>query len=94
MHAESQYLLPLLEAGGSGYVLKAGADTELIEAIRTVHRGEVFLYPARRPSCWSMATWTAPRARTSPSTVLTEREREVLSSSPRATAARRSPSNW
>src|SRR6266851_81780 len=46
MHAESQYLLPLLEAGGSGYVLKAGADTELIEAIRTVHRGEVFLYPA------------------------------------------------
>ena len=27
-------------------MLKAGADTELIEAIRTVHRGEVFLYPA------------------------------------------------
>jgi len=25
--------VPLLEAGGSGYVLKAGADTELIEAI-------------------------------------------------------------
>lgn len=46
MHAESQYLLPLLEAGGSGYVLKSGADTELIEAIRTVYRGEVFLYPA------------------------------------------------
>jgi DNA-binding NarL/FixJ family response regulator len=45
-HAESHNLLPLLEAGGSGYVLKSGADTELVEAIRTVHRGDVFLYPA------------------------------------------------
>ena len=77
MHAESQYLLPLLEAGGSGYVLKAGADTELIEAIRTVHRGEVFLYPPP-PSCWSTATWTARPAKTSPYDGLTEREREVL----------------
>src|SRR4030081_2488030 len=40
MHAESQYLLPLLEAGGAGYVLKAGADTELIEAIRPLPRGQ------------------------------------------------------
>src|SRR5579884_4484417 len=45
MHAEEQYLLQVLRAGGSGYVLKAQADTELMEAIRTVHRGDVFLYP-------------------------------------------------
>ena len=45
MHAEEQYLLQVLRAGGSGYVLKASADTELMEAIRTVHRGEAFLYP-------------------------------------------------
>jgi two-component system response regulator NreC len=43
MHAEEQYLLRVLEAGGSGYVLKHSADTELMEAIRTVHR--------RAPSC-------------------------------------------
>src|SRR5579884_1966487 len=46
MHAEEQYLLQVLRAGGAGYVLKASADTELMEAIRTVHRGEVFLYPS------------------------------------------------
>ena len=46
MHAEEQYLLKVLEAGGSGYVLKRSADTELMAAIRTVHRGEAFLYPS------------------------------------------------
>ena len=46
VHAEQQYLLPVLQAGGSGYVLKQAADTELIEAIRTVNRGEAFLYPS------------------------------------------------
>lgn len=45
MHAEEQYLLQVLRAGGAGYVLKAQADTELMEAIRTIHRGDVFLYP-------------------------------------------------
>ena len=45
VHAEQQYLLPVLQAGGAGYVLKQAADTELIAAIRTVHRGEAFLYP-------------------------------------------------
>lgn len=34
----------MLQAGGSGYVGKRSADTELIEAIRTVHAGGVFLY--------------------------------------------------
>lgn len=46
MHAEEQYLLKVLEAGGSGYVLKRSADTELMEAIRTVYRGEAYLYPS------------------------------------------------
>lgn len=45
MHAEEQYLLQMVQAGGFGYVLKRSADTELMQAIRAVHRGEVFLYP-------------------------------------------------
>jgi two-component system, NarL family, response regulator NreC len=45
VHAEQQYLLPVLQSGGAGYVLKQAADTELIQAIRTVHRGDAFLYP-------------------------------------------------
>ena len=46
VHAEGEYLLPVLEAGGSGYVTKCSADSELLEAIRTVARGDVFLYPS------------------------------------------------
>ncbi len=45
MHAEEEYLLPVLEAGGSGYVRKTSADEDLTNAIRTVARDEVFLYP-------------------------------------------------
>src|SRR5690348_12142680 len=40
MHAEEQYLFQVLQAGGSGYVLKQSADAELMDAIRAVHRGE------------------------------------------------------
>ena len=39
VHAEERYLLPVLRAGGAGYVLKSGADTDLLDAIRTVARG-------------------------------------------------------
>jgi len=46
MHAEEQYLFQVLEAGGSGYVLKQSADSDLLQAIRAVHRGEAFMYPA------------------------------------------------
>jgi two-component system response regulator NreC len=45
MHAEEEYLVPVLEAGASGYLTKTTADRSLIEAIRVVARGEVFLPP-------------------------------------------------
>ena len=45
MHAEEEFLLPVLEAGGNGYVRKTRADEDLTQAIRTVARDEVFLYP-------------------------------------------------
>ena len=46
VHAEEEYLFETLQAGGSGYVLKSAADTDLMEAIRRAYRGEVFLYPS------------------------------------------------
>jgi DNA-binding NarL/FixJ family response regulator len=36
----------VLEAGASGYVLKRAAASDLVDAIRVVARGEVFLHPA------------------------------------------------
>ncbi|HEU4759778.1 MAG TPA: response regulator transcription factor [Dehalococcoidia bacterium] len=46
VHAEEDYLFQTLRLGASGYVLKSSADTELMEAIRMAHRGDVFLYPS------------------------------------------------
>jgi DNA-binding NarL/FixJ family response regulator len=43
--AEERYLFPVLQAGGSGYVRKDVADEQLVEAIRTVAAGNVFLEP-------------------------------------------------
>jgi len=45
MHAEQEYLVPVLEAGASGYLTKTVADRSLVEAIRVVSRGEVYLPP-------------------------------------------------
>lgn len=46
MHRTPEYFFEVLKAGASGYVLKAASTTELLDAIRAVARGEVFLYPA------------------------------------------------
>lgn len=46
MHAEQQYILPVLQAGSVGFVLKQAADTELIAAIRSAHAGEAVLSPS------------------------------------------------
>ncbi len=45
VHAEEEYLVPVVEAGGSGYLTKTSADKDLIEAIKVVARGEVYLPP-------------------------------------------------
>jgi DNA-binding NarL/FixJ family response regulator len=46
MHDSEQYLYEALKAGASGYVLKSGADRDLVEACRAAMRDEPFLYPA------------------------------------------------
>lgn len=46
MYNDEAYLRQFLEAGVSGFILKRAADTELVDAIRAVHRGESVVYPA------------------------------------------------
>ncbi len=46
MHAEEAYLEAVLEAGASGYLVKSAADRELVDAVRAVARGEVWVMPA------------------------------------------------
>jgi DNA-binding NarL/FixJ family response regulator len=45
MHDDERYLFEALKAGAAGYVLKTQADTDLLDAVRAVERGEPFLTP-------------------------------------------------
>ena len=46
MHAEEDYLITVLEAGAAGYLMKNAADRELVDAVRTVARGDMFIRPS------------------------------------------------
>ena len=45
MHRSDEYFFEMLKAGASGYILKGAKTSELINAVRVVQQGEVFLYP-------------------------------------------------
>ena len=78
MHAEEEYLFQVLEAGGSGYLLKQSADTELVDAIRTVHRGQAFLYPSGVRLLLQAYRQGGPPAVEQARSKLSEREEQVL----------------
>jgi DNA-binding NarL/FixJ family response regulator len=73
-HDEQQYLSEALEAGVKGYVLKSQVANDLIQALRQVSRGEVYLSPGV-----SGAVMEAYRSKAhKPKDPLTSRERQVL----------------
>lgn len=46
MHSEDEHLVSLLEAGAAGYLLKTVAERELVDAVRTVAAGEIYVQPS------------------------------------------------
>jgi len=79
MHTEEEYLMPALKAGAAGYLVKSAADRELVDAIRAVMRGEMYVqqnagrvlargFVAKDPAGEERARFDR----------LTERERNVL----------------
>jgi two-component system response regulator NreC len=73
-HDEDQYICEALEAGVTGYVLKSQIASDLLEAIRQVSRGQVYLSPGV-----SGAVMQAYRSKSDrPKDPLTLRERQVL----------------
>ncbi len=45
MHDREDYLFQAVRAGASGYVLKGADIQDLLAAVRSAHKGEVYLFP-------------------------------------------------
>ena len=79
MHAEEDYLVPLLEAGAAGYLVKSAADRELVDAVRAVAAGDLYVRPGAAGVLAKGLTRKDPRqADRDRFEKLTERERDVL----------------
>lgn len=79
MHAEEDYLVPLLQAGAAGYLVKSVADRELVDAVRTVARGEVYVRAsAARVLAQGISRKDPVQAERDKYERLTARERDVL----------------
>jgi DNA-binding NarL/FixJ family response regulator len=78
MHAESGYIIKMLEAGASGYLLKDAGKEEMIRAIRTVVNGDT--YYSEKVSSIIIQHLTNPNKSKPGKTgvALTKREVEVL----------------
>ncbi len=76
MHDSEQYFFEALKVGASGYVLKSGANRDLVEACRAAMRGQPFLYPAAVTAL--IRDYLDGRADALPQDLLTPRERDVV----------------
>ncbi len=78
MHADRGFVMAALEAGASGYVLKDAAKKELLHAICTVMKGQVYLSPAIAGMVVDAVRSRDAASDSSNFALLTAREREVL----------------
>jgi two-component system, NarL family, response regulator NreC len=79
MHPEEDYLVPLLEAGAAGYLVKSAADRELVDAVRAVAKGDVYVRPtAARVLARGLTRKDPHQVDRDRFERLTERERDVL----------------
>jgi DNA-binding NarL/FixJ family response regulator len=78
MHDNEQYFFEALKAGASGYVLKSGANRDLVEACRAAMRGEPFLYPAAVTAIIRDYLDRARAGEEAPDDPLTPREHDVV----------------
>lgn len=79
VHPEHERLLPLLEAGAQGYLTKEAASRDLVEAIRVVATGEVYVRPAAaRLLAAAVIPEHAARSARARFQILSDREQTIL----------------
>ncbi|HBE88492.1 MAG TPA: DNA-binding response regulator [Elusimicrobia bacterium] len=74
IHASREYVVRMAHCGAHGYVMKDRPPSELVEAIRQVHKGGLFFPPEMADAILAPAEAGPARG-----AVLTPRETEVLS---------------
>jgi two-component system response regulator NreC len=80
MHDDPAYLRSALAAGASGYLLKRAVDSELLAAIRAVHRGGIFVDPRLASILVQdvLAKQSTKAGPAGPLNILSDRELQVL----------------
>jgi two-component system, NarL family, response regulator NreC len=79
MHAEEDYLVALIEAGAAGYLMKSAADRDLVDAVRAVAHGDVYVRPSAARVLAKQLTKKDPaQSERDRFDKLTEREQNVL----------------
>jgi two-component system, NarL family, response regulator NreC len=74
MHKDAVYVRETLRAGAKGYLLKDAIDSDLVAAVRAVHRGDAFLTP--EISATVLEDYQKHVA--DPLDLITHRERQIL----------------
>lgn len=77
MHDDEEYVKKVLSQGAKGYILKRAADVELLEAIRAVYRGEIYVDRALTDILVRQA-FPEHYAQKQESEPLSDREKEIL----------------
>jgi len=75
-HDNKEYILSTIKSGAAGYVPKRALGSELVSAIRAVHRGDSFLYPSAAAAL--IEDYRKQTEEVEPYDQLTPREREIL----------------
>ena len=79
MHDEEDYLVPVIEAGAAGFLVKSVADRELVDAVRMIARGDMYMRPSAARVLAKRITRKDPaQADRERFARLTDRERDVL----------------
>lgn len=77
VHEDESLLREAIQLGAAGYILKRAVESELINAIHSVARGELYIHPAMTRALLSNSTPKSTSRRLNVPT-LTKREHEVL----------------
>ena len=78
MHSAERFVVEMLKAGSSGYLLKDCAFEELLLAIRTVLAGNIYVSPGIRDTMIQDYVRDFSKTQSSVNSILTPREGEVL----------------